>query len=312
MASPLPEAPQARAAPSDDYASHAATCLVRIEAVLDRVLPVATTHPMRLHEALRYAVLGGGKRLRSLLTYAAGEWLGLRPERVDAIAAAIELVHAYSLVHDDLPAMDDDNLRRGRPTTHIAYDEATAILVGDALQAHAYAVLAEAGGPATEAAARRLLIRDLAAASGSAGLAGGQALDIAATGGRPSAVALEHIYRLKTGALLEAAVLMPSRLVPDLPAAERQALAVYGRAVGLAFQIADDLIDIDSPTTVTGKPQGSDERNGKLTWPLTVGMPAAWARLADLEAEAIGALAPFERRAEGLRWLCHRMVHRDR
>jgi farnesyl diphosphate synthase len=294
-----------------DFAARAAGYRDRIEAALDRCLPPASAQPARLHGAMRYAVLGGGKRIRALLTYAAGEWLGLPAERLDGIATAIELVHAYSLVHDDLPAMDNDDLRRGRPTTHIAYDEATAILVGDALQAHAYHVLANGHGPETTDESRRLLVIDLARASGSAGMAGGQALDMAATGRAPDAAELETVYRLKTGCLLEAAVMMPSRLQPVLRPDERDSLAAYARAVGLAFQIADDLLDIESPAAVTGKPQGSDERNGKATWPAAVGAAAARERLAALRLEAHSALGSHGRPAEGLAWFCDQVVRRN-
>ena len=187
-----------------------------------------------------------------------------------------------------------------------------AILVGDALQAHAYGVLTQAGGPGTPAGIRALLVRDLATASGAGGMAGGQALDMAATGTVPDASTLELINGLKTGCLLEAAVLMPARLQPDLPPGDRQGLARFARAIGLAFQIADDLIDIESPAALTGKPQGSDERNGKRTWPLLVGATAARQRLAELEREARIALQPIARPADGLLWLCERAVHRDR
>ncbi|MBM4196259.1 MAG: polyprenyl synthetase family protein [Gammaproteobacteria bacterium] len=282
---------------------------VRCEAELDRRLPQAGTHPDRLHGAIRYSVMGGGKRLRPLLVYASGHWLGLEPGRLDRLAAAIELVHAYSLVHDDLPAMDDDDLRRGRPTVHVAYDDATALLVGDALQAQAYGVLATCPEPPE---VLRGLIMDLAQASGSSGMAGGQALDVAATGRRLSADALEEVNRLKTGRLIEAAVLMPLRLLPTCPVRERAALAVYARAVGIAFQLADDLIDIESSDAVAGKPRGSDSRNGKSTWPMLAGLANARQRLVNLQTEAALALQGSTRDASGLLGLLQLIVHRDR
>ena len=254
-------------------------------------------------------MLGAGKRLRPLLVYAAGEWLGIPPERLDGIAVAIEYVHAYSLVHDDLPAMDDDELRRGRPTTHVAFDEATAILAGDALQAHAYGVLATDAAMAAAPGVRRELILDLARASGSHGMAGGQALDMEPAAASVAAD-IEAIYRMKTGGLIRAAVVMPCRLRPD-PAAMAIA-ARYGDALGLAFQVADDLIDIESSTELMGKPQGSDARNGKTTLAASIGAAAARDRLDALRAEAGDTLAAFGGEADGLRWICERATTRDR
>lgn len=281
----------------------------RVDTALEHWLPPATTHPERFHAALRYAVLGGGKRVRPLLVYAAGEWLGLPAARLDGIAAALEIVHAYSLAHDDLPAMDDDNLRRGRPTTHIAFDEATAILAGDALQAHAYFVLATDAALDATPAMRRSLVLDLARASGSAGMAGGQALELDPAGATQATLAaVEARYWLKTGRLIEAAVTMPCRLLaPD----DDTALAMaqrYGRALGLGFQIADDLIDIECSAEVSGKPQGSDQRNGRTTVPDVIGVPATRQRLAVLRDEARTALAGAGGSAEGLRWLGDEML----
>jgi farnesyl diphosphate synthase len=285
----------------------------RAEVALERWLPPAATHPARLHAAIRYAVLGGGKRVRPLLAYASGEWLGLPAARVDAIAVAIELVHAYSLVHDDLPAMDDDDLRRGRATTHIAFDEATALLVGDALQAHAYHVLATDATLVASASVRRELVLDLARASGSGGMAGGQALDMAAPAAATATPAeVEALYGMKTGRLLEAAVLMPVRLAADGDARVATIAARYGRAVGLAFQVADDLIELEVPAEVTGKTAGSDERNGKRTLASLVGAGEARRRLEVLQAEALDALAGVGESAEALRWLCRELSRRDR
>lgn len=275
----------------------------RADAALERCLPAASIQPERLHTAIRYAVMGGGKRLRPLLVYASALLCGVPVERVDAIAAAIELVHAYSLVHDDLPALDNDELRRGRPTTHVAFDVATAILVGDALQAHAYRVLATdamLGGDAV----RRQLVLDLAAASGAAGMAGGQAMDMEAAGSLADLAQAEHICRLKTGRLFEAALLMPSRLAGSLPPPQLLALQQCGEHFGLAFQLADDLLDIETPATLSGKPQGSDHRNQKPTMASLLGREAAHRRLGALREAALASLASWGGEAEFLRWLC--------
>jgi farnesyl diphosphate synthase len=283
----------------------------RIEIALEKALPGPATHPAPLHTAMRYAVLGGGKRLRPLLVYAAGEHYGLSPEQVDPIAVAIEFVHAYSLVHDDLPAMDDDDLRRGRPAAHVAFDEATAILAGDALQAHAYYVLA-ANARAAGAEATRWLIADLAQASGSQGMASGQALDLAAEGRAISAAELEEVYTLKTGCLISAAVTMPGRLCAGLTADHGDAMSQFGRSIGLAFQIADDLLDVEGKTEVIGKTPGSDSRNRKATYPALFGVEASRRRLEQLYRKALDPLAPLGSGADALRWLCDYAVRRDR
>lgn len=293
------------------FAERAPAYRDRIEIALENALPGPATHPAPLHTAMRYAVLGGGKRLRPLLVYAAGEHYGLAPEQVDPIAVAIELVHAYSLVHDDLPAMDDDELRRGRPAAHVAFDEATAILAGDALQAHAYCVLA-GNAPIRGADATRRLIADLAEASGSQGMAAGQALDLAAEGRAVSAAELEEIYTLKTGYLISAAVTMPGRLRADLADGHRDALGAFGRSIGLAFQIADDLLDVEGKSEVIGKTPGSDSRNRKATYPALFGVEASRRRRDQLYRNALDLLAPFGSGADGLRWLCDYTVQRDR
>ena len=283
----------------------------RIESVLERALPGPSVPPARLHTAMRYSVLGGGKRVRPLLVYATGELLGLDAEVLDPIAMAIELVHAYSLVHDDLPAMDDDDLRRGRPTTHIAFDEATAILVGDALQAQVYQVLATTAA-IPDAEVRRQLIVDLAQATGSHGMAAGQAMDLAAEGRIVAASELEDLYARKTGELIRVSVLMPCRCVAGLPPEDLAAMDGFGRSIGLAFQIADDLLDVEGETAVIGKTRGSDERNQKATYPALFGLPATRRRLDELYGQAMAALARFGDRAEALRWLCDYSVQRDR
>jgi farnesyl diphosphate synthase len=283
----------------------------RVEAALERWLPPASIQPARFHTAIRYSVLGGGKRLRPLLVYATGEWLGLVPDRLDAIAVAIELVHAYSLVHDDLPAMDDDELRRGRATTHVAFDEATAILVGDALQAHAYKVLAADAALDSPPEVRRSLVVDLARASGSRGMVAGQALDMAPPEGVLTAAEIEAIYGLKTGCLLRAAVLMPCRLRTDLDGAVLAAAERFGAALGLAYQIADDLMELESTPERTGKPRDSDARNNKATLPAVAGVEAARARLTELREQALATLAGLGGDTDGLRCVCDWACTRD-
>jgi geranylgeranyl pyrophosphate synthase len=297
---------------TSDFASRIPTYRDRVERAMERWLPPGDVHPTRLHAAIRYSVLEGGKRIRPLLAYATGELLGLQPEQVDPIAVAIELVHAYSLVHDDLPAMDDDDLRRGRPTTHVAFDEATAILVGDALQAHAYLVLttdpAFAGAP--EVSCR--LVIDLAEASGSEGMAGGQAMDMAAEGRAVSAAELEDLYARKTGCLIRAAVVMPCRARANFPAEDFAAIDRFARAIGVAFQVADDLLDVEGATEVIGKTQGSDIKNNKSTYPSLFGLDAARERADRLYRESMAELDRFGEAAQPLRWLCDYIIRRDR
>ncbi len=284
----------------------------RVNLGLDRWLPPAATYPERFHTALRYAVMGGGKRLRPLLSYATGEWLGIAPERIDGIAVALEIVHAYSLVHYDLPAVDDDHLRRGRPSTHIAFDEATAILVGDALQAHAYYVLSSDESLQIELPQiRRQLIADLARCSGSGGMTGGQAMGMELVGDDvPTLPAIEQLYALKTGCLLQAAVAMPCRLLAVADDGQAVVADRFGRALGLAFQIVDDLLHLEKLPDATGKPRGSDPGNGKVTVASLIGPEAARQRVEVLQGEAHAALADCGAQADGLRWLCDQMLTR--
>ena len=261
----------------------------RVERALERALPGADQEPTRLHSAMRYSALGGGKRIRPALVYATGELLGLEPADLDAAAAAIEMIHVYSLVHDDLPAMDDDEFRRGRLTCHREFDEATAILAGDALQVLAFSTLAASSA---EPGRRLAMIELVARASGTRGMAGGQAIDLAAAGRILSVEELEHMHRLKTGELLKAAVLLPASLV-DLAPAERARLDRFGAALGLAFQIVDDLLDVTGDPKLLGKATGADEARGKPTYPALVGVEAATARAVALHAEAAAELAPF-------------------
>jgi len=247
----------------------------RCEHTLDALLPAADAAPERLHAAMRHAVLGAGKRLRPLLVYAAGTAFGAEDAALDAPAAAVELIHAYSLVHDDLPAMDDDALRRGQPTVHVAFDEANAILAGDALQCLAFEVLSAAALPE---ALRVALLRSLAQASGSRGMAGGQALDLAAVGGSMDTAALERMHGWKTGALIRAAVRMGA-LVGGAGETALQALDRFAAALGLAFQIRDDLLDVESDAATLGKTAGKDARDGKPTYVSVLGLDGARAAL---------------------------------
>lgn len=261
----------------------------RVEKELERRLPDPAVAPERLHAALRYSVLGGGKRVRPVLVYATGQALGLPPDRLDAAACAIELIHAYSLVHDDLPAMDDDDLRRGRPTCHKAFDEATAVLVGDALQVLAFQILARDPAAPGDPAIRLKLIDILAEASGTAGMAGGQALDLAAEGQNLSLAAVEDMHARKTGALIRASVMMASHSA-SVPDSTHERLDRFAAAIGLAFQIQDDLLDIEGDPKLLGKAVGADREHHKPTYPAVAGVPAAHARLMELHEDALRSI----------------------
>jgi geranylgeranyl pyrophosphate synthase len=298
--------------PSMTFSTRADAYVARIEGVLDRHLPAAAVAPQRLHEAMRYSILGGGKRIRPILVYAAGEALQISPDLLDAPAAAIELMHAFSLIHDDLPAMDDDNLRRGRPTTHRAYDEATAILAADAMQPLAFEILATHPALRGDPAARVKLVALIADACGSNGMTGGQSMDLAAEGRRIDPAKLEHIYRLKTGRLLRASVLAPACCRSDVPNSTLHALERFVDAVGLAFQVRDDILDIEGSTAETGKTGGSDQAKDKATYPHLFGMARARERADELLAQAVGALADFGADYDGLRWAARYIVLRQR
>jgi geranylgeranyl pyrophosphate synthase len=264
----------------------------RIEEVLARALEIERGATPRLMEAMRYSTLGGGKRIRPVLVYAAGEALGATLDTLDSAAAAVELIHVYSLVHDDLPAMDNDDLRRGRPTCHRAFDEATAILVGDALQARAFEVLANA--PAKIPAAARIeMLRVLADAIGTRGMAGGQAIDLEAVRRVLDEPALERMHRQKTGALIQASVLLGAISAGIANAAERAALAEFGAEIGLAFQIQDDILDVEGTTTSLGKRAGADAERVKPTYPSVLGLDDARRHALRRRDLAIAALAPL-------------------
>ena len=296
-----------------DHPGHAgrdAAWRERLDAALDRALPAVTESPQRLHAAMRHAVLDGGKRMRPLLVYATGTAFGCDEATLDAPAAAVELIHAYSLVHDDLPSMDDDALRRGKPTVHVAFDEATAILAGDALQSLAFSVLADTPVSADRCLA---LLKTLADAAGAAGMCGGQALDLAATG-RGAEVdvdALQRLHALKTGALLRAAVRMGA-IAAGVDPDTRERLDVFADALGLAFQIQDDLLDIEGDSATLGKTAGKDLAQAKATFPALLGIEASRARLAQLALTMSAALAPLGHRAEALAALGQQAIQRIR
>ena len=291
-----------------DFESRIARYQARIDARLDAALPPASLAPGRLHQAMRYAVFNGGKRVRPLLVYAAGECLGVEPDLLDAPAVAIELIHAFSLVHDDLPAMDDDDLRRGKPTVHIQYDEATAILAADALVPLAFAVLARLEG--SSGSVINSLVRLIANACGSVGMTGGQAIDLAAEGTTLDAADLEHMYALKTGALIHASVVSASILREDLDDTLAAALDAFGRDIGIAFQIKDDILDVEGDTDLIGKPSGSDQKLGKATYPALFGVEHSRRRCDELLASARANLAPFGHSATPLSWLARYIVER--
>ena len=282
----------------------------RVERALESRLPPADTRPASLHAAMRYAALGGGKRIRPLLCYASGEVLGVPADRLDDAACAVECVHVFSLVHDDLPAMDDDALRRGKPSTHAAFGVATAILAGDALQTRAFEILV--GDGVHDAAERLGMIAILAAATGSQGMTGGQAVDLESEGRQLASADLEALDRDKTGRLIRAAVLMPACAVPGLPAASRDVLDHFAECMGLAFQIKDDVLDVEGEQALTGKTQGADAARGKATYPSLMGLDNAKHRADALYADALAALERFGDAAEPLRWLARYIVHRDR
>jgi geranylgeranyl pyrophosphate synthase len=299
-----------------DSAGHAAfgalleSWRTRIERALAARLPEASAVPTRLHEAMRYSVLGGGKRVRPALLFATARAVGLPEEEVEAAACAIELVHVYSLVHDDLPAMDDDDLRRGRPTCHKAYDEATAILVGDALQPLAFQLLATDAALPAAPAIRLRLIELLADASGTFGMAGGQAIDLAVQGKRLDVSQVEEMHARKTGALIRASVLMAAVCAPTLEPRLFEALAAFASPIGLAFQIQDDLLDVLGDTSTLGKATGADSERAKPTHPAVIGIELSQQRVRLLHSQALDALLPFGPSADALRsmadWLLAR------
>lgn len=282
----------------------------RVETALERRLPAESELPDPLHRAMRYSALDGGKRVRPLLVYAAGQAVGVPPEQLDGAACAVELIHVYSLVHDDLPAMDDDDLRRGKPTCHKAFDEATAILVGDALQCLAFEVLAADTQLAVTGERRTEMIAELARAAGSGGMVGGQAIDIAAAGSLLDLEALQTMHRMKTGALIGVSVRLGALAAPHVSEPQLEALDRYAAAIGLAFQIQDDILDVEGDTATLGKPQGSDQNSNKPTYTSLLGLPGAKAKAREVHREAVEALRGFGDEADPLRSLADYIIER--
>ena len=291
-------------------AAYQSRCQARVDAALETLFDAPSNELDRLYQAMRYSVTNGGKRVRPLLVYAACEALGGNLDQADGAACAVELIHAYSLVHDDLPAMDDDDLRRGKPTTHKAFDEACAILAGDGLQALAFEVLADRRRNPQNGDTRLAMITALAQASGPAGMVGGQALDLGSVGIRLDQAALETMHRHKTGALIEASVRRGALVSGRADDALLRALQVYARAVGLAFQVQDDILDVESDTATLGKTQGKDQAADKPTYPALLGLDAAKDYALELRDQALHALRPLGEAAEPLRALARYIVER--
>jgi farnesyl diphosphate synthase len=295
---------------ADDLSPELLALSARADEALARALPHEGPPPVELHRAMRYAVLGGGKRLRPLLVYATGLAFGASLERLDSSAPAVEIIHAYSLVHDDLPAMADDDLRRGRPTCHVAFGEAMAILAGDALQALAFEVLADDPSLATHAGIHLEMLRSLATACGSHGMAGGQAFDLAAVGKPLTPGELERMHVHKTGALIRASVRLGALASGCSEQQTLAALETYGHSIGLAFQIRDDLLDIEADTSQLGKTAGKDVAANKPTYPAILGIDASRTELARLIGAALGAIEPLGARAAALRELARFVAER--
>lgn len=280
----------------------------QVERALGDFLPAAATVPHKLHEAMRYTALGGGKRVRPLLAYASGVLFGADRQALARVASAVEMIHVYSLVHDDMPCMDDDDLRRGKPTVHVAYDEATALLVGDALQAQAFQVLAEADTVPPQRLVKMLGL--LAEAAGSAGMCGGQAIDLDSVGLALTRDELERMHQLKTGAMLRVSVVLGALSGRDLSPQELDALGAYSKAIGLAFQVVDDVLDATADSATLGKTAGKDAADNKPTYVSILGLEPSRALAEQLRREAHDALAPFGEQAQRLRELADLIVQR--
>ncbi|WP_437882459.1 (2E,6E)-farnesyl diphosphate synthase [Pseudomonas sp. LRF_L74] len=282
----------------------------RVDAALEQLFSATRPELTRIYQAMRYSIINGGKRVRPLLVYAACEALHGDLDQADGAACAVELIHGYSLVHDDLPAMDDDDLRRGQPTTHKAFDEACAILAGDGLQSLAFEVLAAPRHNPDDAGLRLSMIATLARAAGPAGMVGGQAIDLESVGHRLDQAALETMHRHKTGALIEASVRLGALASGKSSEPDLNALQHYARAIGLAFQVQDDILDVESDTATLGKTQGKDQAHDKPTYPALLGLDAAKTYALDLRDQALHALRAFGDSAEPLRALAHYIVER--
>jgi geranylgeranyl pyrophosphate synthase len=283
----------------------------RVNAALDKYLPSDDPPEHNLAEAIRYSVIGGGKRIRPAMVYAAGEAMGVSTDLLDIPACAVEMIHAYSLIHDDLPAMDNDDLRRGRPTCHKAFDEATAILAGDALQALAYEILAKDDHKELTPEHRITMLSLLTEASGAHGMAGGQAVDLASVGKQLTLEQLEHMHQLKTGALIRASILLGGMCKRDISETETQILSDYARCIGLSFQIQDDILDVISDTQTLGKPQGSDQKQEKPTFPAIIGLETSIQLALEKHQLALKILEPLDEKADSLRQLSAYIVQRQ-
>ena len=283
----------------------------RVEKALATRLPAEKILPKKLHQAMRYTVLEGGKRMRPMLTYCTGKALGLSDDVLDGPACAVELIHVYSLIHDDLPAMDDDDLRRGKATCHIAYDEATAILTGDALQALAFEILANDPTIKVDADSRLKMITTLTKASGSQGMVGGQAIDLESVGTQLTLPELENMHIHKTGALIRASVNMAAFAKADIDPAIAKKLDHYAKCIGLSFQVKDDILDEESDTATLGKTQGKDQENDKPTYPALLGLAGAKQKAQELHEQAIESLGSFGSEADLLRDLSLYIIQRD-
>jgi farnesyl diphosphate synthase len=282
----------------------------RVDTALDHWLPPADVNPVRLHQAMRYAVLAPGKRVRPILVYATAAALGIDPQRVDGAACAVEIIHAYSLIHDDLPAMDDDDLRRGRPTCHREFDEATAILAGDSLQALAFYIISHDSAMTPDAAARLQMIEKLSLFSGSRGMAGGQAIDLAAVGKSLNIAELETMHIHKTGALIRTCIQLAALSTDALDDTQFQALDSYAKSIGLSFQVQDDILDVTGDTETLGKTQGADSARNKPTYPSIIGLQASQEKALDLHQNALQALSIFGEEADILRYISAWFVER--
>ena len=284
----------------------------RVEMALEGCLPAENIHPARLHHCMRYAVLGSGKRIRPVLVYATGSVAEVALENLDDPACAVELIHAYSLIHDDLPTMDDDDLRRGKPTCHKAFDEATALLAGDALQALAFQVLARSNATARHPGIRLAHIDTLAQAVGSRGMVGGQAIDLMSVGKELNLAELENMHIHKTGALLRASVLLGALSQAAISQDVLERLDHYAKCIGLAFQIHDDILDVISDTKTLGKTQGKDAALEKPTYPALLGLDGARRHARMLHESALESLTTFGNEADLLRWIASYVVERTR
>jgi farnesyl diphosphate synthase len=294
-----------------DFQNWAGNIQKRMEQVLDGVLPSSEIAPQRLHEAMRYAVMGGGKRVRALLAHAAGELCGAKPEHMESAAAAVELIHAYSLVHDDMPCMDDDDLRRGKPSCHKQYDDATALLVGDALQSLAFQILS-APGLYTSSQRQLEMVQLLALASGSRGMAGGQAIDLDSVGKNLNQTELEYMHIQKTGALIRAAALLGANSADDSIEMDKvRAIDAYAQSIGLAFQVVDDILDAEADTTTLGKTAGKDAYTNKPTYVTILGLKRARELADELHASARDAVNDFGTSAQRLIELAQYITQRN-